>query len=445
VSFSPDGKNFAFVRWNADEGSDDVWVANQDGSEARHLASRKIEGPGETCSPAWSPDGKLIVCAWGTAADNAMNLFGIRVQDGSISPLLARKWDEIGETVWLPDGSGLFITGKESGSNLFQVWLISYPQGEVRRITNDLDNYRYLSLTSDSSTLAAVRIDRQSNIWVAPANDTGNPKQITFKNYDADNDQGLAWTSGGRIVYATAASGQSEIWIMDQDGSNQRQLTDESSANSMPAVTPDGRKIIFVSGRGGPVPHLWQMDIDGGNQKQLTSGAMEFLPQVSPDGKWVTYHSYIQGKTTLWKISIEGGEPVLLIDKVLDGYSPVSPDGKLVACLYLDETDGKKNWKITVLPFAGGAPVKLFDVRPSPLSFAPFTWSSDGKELNYLDKQNGVSNIWSLNLETGSTKQVTNFASDRAFYFDWSKDGKRLAVARGNVNQDVVLISDLRQ
>ena len=445
VSFSADGKRFAFVRWNADQGSDDVWLANADATEAHRLASHKLEGGGDTCSPAWSPDGKLIVCAWGTDADSSMNLFGIRVADGTIAPLLEKKWEEIGEAVWLPDGSGLFITARELGSELFQIWLVRYPTGEVRRITNDTDNYRFISLTSDSATLAAVRIDRQSNIWVAPAGDTGNAKQITFTNYDADNDQGLAWTPKGQIVYASKASGKSEIWIVDEDGRYQRQLTEDSSSNYMPTVTPDGRQIVFVSTRGGGMPHLWRMDLDGGNPKQLTSGPIEFLPQVSPDGKWIVYHSYASGVTTLWKMPVDGGEPTLLTDKVLDTYSSVSPDGRFVSCLYLDESDGKKNWKMAVVPFAGGRPLKLFDVRPSPISFAPLPWSSDGNSLMYLDRKNGVSNIMQLVIASGETKQMTNFTSDRIFCFNWSSDGKQLAISRGKVNEDVVLISDIKQ
>jgi Tol biopolymer transport system component/DNA-binding winged helix-turn-helix (wHTH) protein len=445
VSFSPDGKRFAFVRWNADQGSDDVWLANADGTEAHRLAAHKLEGGGDTCSPAWSPDGKLIVCAWGTDADNSMNLFGIRVADGTISPLLEKKWDEIGEAVWLPDGSGLFIAARELGSELFQIWLVRYPTGEVRRITNDTDNYRFISLTSDSATVAAVRIDRQSNIWVAPAGDNGNARQITFTNYDADNDQGLSWTPRGQIVYATKASGRSEIWIVDEDGRSQKQLTDDSSSNYMPVVTPNGRYIIFVSTRGAGISHLWKMDVDGGNPRQLTSGPIEFLPQVSPDGKWIVYHSYTSGLMTVWRMPVDGGEPTLLTDKVLDTYSSVSPDGKSVSCLYLDENNGKKNWGLAIVPFAGGPPTKLFDIRPSPISFAPLPWTNDGKSLMYLDKKNGVSNIMQLTIESGESRQMTNFTSDRIFYFDWSRDGKRLAIARGKVNQDVVLISDLKR
>jgi Tol biopolymer transport system component/DNA-binding winged helix-turn-helix (wHTH) protein len=443
VSFSPDGKSFAFVRWNADAGTDDVWTAKTDGTEARKLASRKLEGSGDTCSPSWSPDGKLIICPWGIAADDSMNLFGIRVEDGTVTPLLTEKWNEIGDAIWLVDGSGLVLSAKEGGSDLFQIWLVPYPKGQTRRITNDVNNYRSLSLTSDSYTIAAVQSDRQSNIWIAPAGRASGAKQVTFKNYDADNDQGLSWTPEGRIVYATRANDKSEIWITDQEG-NQRQLTDDSSSNYMPAVTPDGHYIIFVSTRGGVMSHLWKMEIDGSNAKQLTNGPIEFLPQVSPDGKWVVYHSYTAGTATLWRMPIDGGEPVLLSDKVLDTYSSVSPDGEFISCLYLDEHDGKKDWKIAIVPFQGGPPVKLFDVRPFPISFAPLPWTSDGKALMYLEKKNGVSNIMQLTIETGESRQMTNFTSDRIFYFGSSMDGKQLAISRGKVNQDVVLIHDVR-
>ena len=443
VSFSPDGRYFTFVRWNVAEGSDDVWIASADGTGLRRLASHKID-QGDTCSPAWSPDGKLIVCAWG-AADSSMGLFAIQVADGKVAPLLARKWNEIQQVVWLNDASGLAVTAKERATDNLQIWLVTYPNGEARRVTNDLNDYVSLSLTSDSSTLAAIRADRESNIWSSVGPDGTGIFQITSNNYDADNDQGLAWTPENKIVYASKAAGKHALWVMDQDGGNRRQLTDYSSSSTMPAVTPDGSHIVFVSDRGpGGKLNLWKMEIDGSNPRQLTSGPLEFLPQISPDGKWIVYHSYTAGEATIGKIPIDGGEPALLVDHVLDTYSPVSPDGRFVACVYLDERGNSKNWKIAIVPFSGGAPIKLFDARPSPLRFAPLRWTRDGKNLAYLDRTNGVSNVWLLNLQNGEAKQMTNFGSNSAWYFDWHKDG-RLAISRGKTVQDVVLISNVQQ
>ena len=69
-------------------------------------------------------------------------------------------------------------------------------------------------------------------------------------------------------------------------------------------------------------------------------------------------------------------------------------------------------------------------------------WSSDGKAILYLDNKNGVTNIFSQAIDGGTPKQLTNFTTDRIFNFDWSRDGKQLACARGVVTTDVILIKD---
>jgi Tol biopolymer transport system component len=212
----------------------------------------------------------------------------------------------------------------------------------------------------------------------------------------------------------------------------------------MPIVTPDGRKIVYCSDGPDKMPHIWIMDIDGGNPKQITDGPIEFLPGISPDGKWIVYHTYISGVTSLYKIPIEGGHPVFLLDKLMDTYSPVSPDGKFVACVWLDNHDGKQSWKLAIAPFEGGPVVKGFDIEPSPIRFASLAWASDGKQVMYLAKENGVSNIYQVAIETGKTTKLTNFTSGRIFHFAWSRDGRQLAIARGDVKQDVILISDIK-
>jgi Tol biopolymer transport system component len=63
--------------------------------------------------------------------------------------------------------------------------------------------------------------------------------------------------------------------------------------------------------------------------------------------------------------------------------------------------------------------------------------------ITYIDNRRGVSNIWSLPLAGGSPKQLTDFTDDRISWFGWSRDGQRLAVSRGVVTSDVMLISGL--
>jgi Tol biopolymer transport system component len=83
--------------------------------------------------------------------------------------------------------------------------------------------------------------------------------------------------------------------------------------------------------------------------------------------------------------------------------------------------------------------VKTIDIPPTNNIL---DWSADGKQVLYVDTRNGVSNIWSQPITGGTPKQLTNFKSDLIFAFDLSRDGKQLAVSRGSVSNDVVLITD---
>src|SRR5262245_50705820 len=137
-----------------------------------------------------------------------------------------------------------------------------------------------------------------------------------------------------------------------QSAEGQKQLTGDASTDTLPAVSADGRHIVFVSDRSG-YGNIWRMDIDGGNPKQLTHGKGDFYPALSPDGKWVVYSSWDGGEAALWKVSIDGGEPVRLVRGAYA--SPViSPDGKWIS--YFNQNEKENKGRIALLPFAGGEP-----------------------------------------------------------------------------------------
>ena len=183
------------------------------------------------------------------------------------------------------------------------------------------------------------------------------------------------------------------------------------------------------------------MGLDGGNPQKLTSGAGEEFPSCSPDGQWVVYTSTASNKFTLWKVSIEGGDPLQLTEK-LSQWPAISPDGKLIAC-WLREDSGTP-WRIGIISVDGGEPLKVLDVPTSANSAIPLRWTSDGRMLTFVDTREGVSNIWGIAFDAGALKQLTDFKSDQIFSFDWSRDGHALALARGDINNDVVLISNFK-
>jgi Tol biopolymer transport system component len=292
-----------------------------------------------------------------------------------------------------------------------------------------------MSLTADSKTLAVVKLETQANVWVAPMGDVSRARPVT------SGAGTVGWEvtftpDGGRIVYSSSASGEQDIWIVNADGSSSRQLTANARVNGYPSVSPDGRSILFFSDRSG-VPHTWRMNIDGSDQRQLTQGSGEQSARFSPDGRWVVYRkSY--GKATVWRIPADGGEPVQLSDKN-SAWPTVSPDSKLVAYFYRDENTPVR---IAVTPLEGGEPLKTFDL---PTTFRyPLRWTPDGRALAYVDTKNGVSNIVAQPFDGGAPKQLTDFKADRIFWFDFSRDGRQLALSRGTQTSDVILIKDFR-
>ncbi len=437
VALSSDGKRLAFMRWYPAEEEIALFVANVDGSKERKLATRKH--PDYLTDVSWSPDDKIIATPVKTHDANGyyMSITGVRVEDGAEIPITTQRWPSVGRAEWVRDGTGLVTTAVDQTSRLSQVWYLSYPGGEAHRITNDLNDYKTISMTADSSALVTVQKDFLSNIWIADGDgNAGQANQITSSKYNGLS--GLSWTPDGKIVYTSNASGNPDIWIMDADGSHQKQLTANAGANSYPSVTADGRYVVFVSDRTG-MTVIWRMNIDGSNLKQLAEGKV-YNPSCSSDSRWVVYEKYDSSKWTLWKVSIEGGNAERLTDQDAE-YPAVSPDGKSIAYLYTDEQANSQR-KIVVVPFQGGQPTRTFDIPPTARGV--IQWQGGGRALTYVDNHSGVSNIWRQPLDGSPPKQLTDFKTDQIFFFGWSRDGQQLAVSRGMMITDVVLISDLK-
>jgi Tol biopolymer transport system component len=366
----------------------------------------------------------------------------VSVEDGSEKPLTDRKWLRISQFAWLPDNSGFIMAATEKGDGAL-LWQVSYPEGHCRRITNDpsnyFGNYKSISLSADSKLLVVARFEVRTNLWTAPATDPSQTEQITFGGQHRY--QRVAWAPDGRIVFSSDASGDRDIWIMNGDGTGQKQLTSDGRSNILPTVSPDGRYIVYTSTSdptGTVNRHIWRMNIDGSDPIQLTQGEDEFGPQCSPDGRWVLYTSVASGNATIWRIPIDGGEPFQLTTEHSSGPA-VSPDGTLIACGW---RQGKSPSKNAIILFAGGEPVKLLD--PVPQADGWIRWTSDGRSLIYSVTRNNVSNIWIQPIDGSPPKQLTDFKSERFQGYDLSRDD-RLLVARSITAREIVLIQDLNR
>jgi Tol biopolymer transport system component len=353
VTFSPDGKQIAFIRGSS-SGEKALMIANVDGTGERTLAARRGDEFYNFDGHAWSPDGQKIACGAGGLARH-VGVVEVAVKDGAEKLIGSQIWNAVEQVAWLKDGSGLVLVASDQAPNsALQLWYLSYTSGEARRITNDLSNYGGVSLTGESDALVTLQSEKLSSIWLN-TNDGASveARQITFNKYDGLG--GVRWMPDhSRIIYTSNANGKEGLWIINADGRDQRLLSNRLSTYEEPSISPDGRYVFFVSEVNGE-RNIWRLEIEGGDLKQLSKSGQESYAQVSPDGGWIVSSSAISGRKTLRKMNIDGSNPVQLTDR--SAFLPaISPDAKLIACYYREEL--KAHWKIAVLPAEGGAPVK---------------------------------------------------------------------------------------
>ena len=206
-------------------------------------------------APAWSPDGKTIACQVKLNEERGSyeTIVSVSLDNGAQKALTSRHWHHVGQPVWLANGSGLLVTASESATTPEQVWYIALSNGETTRVTHDLNNYHDLSLAGNSNRLAVVQDQSVSSIWVAPDADAGRAKQIAS---DTTSSEDVAWTPEGRIVYRSNVGDSAEIWVMNSDGSNAKQVTSGARVSGGLTVSPDGRNILLYLGPRGTFQHL---------------------------------------------------------------------------------------------------------------------------------------------------------------------------------------------
>jgi len=429
-AFSPDGKRFAFLRGVPPKGEVHLVVANIDGTGERVLRAK----PGAATAagllrPAWSPDGKTIVYDL-YEAGNKQTYYVVSPEGGSARALYSTE-NPIGLPHWLPDGSGLIFAMREQGpSARGQLYFVSYPAGEVRRLSNDLTNYSldWLDMSRDGSSLATIETNRTSDLWFLPDGDSSKARQITT----GGSPIGFISPLGkDRFVYVTDGG---QAYTVAKDGSNPFQLGGGTGGFSFAAGCGDGKHIVFQKLEGNQ--SVWRMDANGTNSVQLSSAAAA-LPVCSYDGQWISYLGVQPHGSFL--LSINGGTP-----KQLDlpygaplGFILDSPDGKLLLYEWQNPDNLGTRVKMETSPLQGGSAVHSFERPPGA---GPQRWAPDGRAIDFVITRGGISDLWRQPLSGGTPKQLTHFSSRLIYSFSWSGDGKSLVAARGGRTADIVLM-----
>jgi len=427
-TFSPDGRQMAYTRGVLDPSSNRVLVANADGSGEHVLADLKGPGAG-TATVSWSADGKTLAVMSPQFRDDAIqsvlataSVASSEVRELHVFAAGARA------VAWLPDGHGVLAVGTDPESGRGQIYFVSYPDGQTSRFTNDLTNYDLccLEISRDGDSLVALQNTTLSDVWVARG-DGSDPKQIT--SGEQLGSQGLGWI-GNQIV---AIDSRYQWVLINSETRGKTSFTNDRVPHPQLSACRDGRHVIYTTFRDGKL-ELWRADADGSNPAKLPAKGVTGGGGCSPDSKSVFYAA----NNAVWSVPIEGGTPVKL--DLPRETSDLSLDGKLLLYGRQRVVNGQMEAKMLVAPTDGGKPLYTFD---APYGLQGTRFSPDEKAIAFRLTRNRAANIWEQKLSGGDIFPLTKFTSEDMFAFSWSKDGNRLAFARGQHKTDVVMMSNL--
>lgn len=450
VSFSPDGREMAFHRWNRQTGESALVIAASDGSGAEKILQKRGDGQEVLLHPAWSPDGEWIAFAALHPQGSQSGFYRINrinLQTGEIIQLSPEDWETCYRMVWTRNGAGLVFVGTRRGEVLStrrdNIFYLSALTGEARRLTVDGNRYQLFSLgITDDDSVVVVPNSNLSQIWqMSSGGDSRTAVQITHGA--ADGRAGIAPLPDGRVGYITRTGEDLRVWLMNGDGTDQKQLTDNPLYVEELRASPDGGFFVFAAKYNGD-NRFFRISPDGSDLRQLTFGkGVGADSTVSPDGRQIVYHSDVfdggYSKHALWRISSagDGGEEPIRIGEADCKTPHFSPDGKLLSCI-------RREKEILVLQAETGAVVKTFQpVQPAVLNTGA-RWTRDGQNLVYRVFQKKAVNLWLQPISGGAARQLTDFTANGVHNFAFSNDGSRLYVVRAYQINDAVLIKHFR-
>jgi eukaryotic-like serine/threonine-protein kinase len=431
ISFSPDGQQMVFLRMSSSEGSSKLIIAHPDGSGERVLAALPIPG---YSGPDWSPDGKWIAATQIDPGSQDLGRLVILEPASGKEKTIYAATASLQKPTWMPDGKHLLLIFRDITSDWNgQVGEVSLSGQKLHRITNDLSSYsnRTLAVTQDGKQLIAIQSTPDAGVYTMDVAGNSTPKQV-----DNHGDINVGWLPDGRLL---TLDYDSHISIMNADGSSRNVIYQQKLPMQGLTVCPDGTYAFFnMPNRDTKALNIFRLDLQSGSATPVTSGKVDQNPVCSSDSKFVLYSKLERGRPWLMALPIGGGEAKQLTDRPVN-FGAVSPDGKQIAALTFEGEGANVRPLIAIIPAQGGLPVKTF--LPSRFISGLMQYSADGQSLYYPVTEKGVSNILVQPIAGGPPTLATNFDDLFLYGYNYDWKNKRLAVARGRTNSDVVLIT----
>jgi len=450
ISFGPDGGELVFIRNSTEEKTSSVLIASATGTDERILSENK--GYGSFHSVSWSPEQDRLMVALAEESSTSYDETKIRfatisVSTGRVSVVDNEIWTGANNINWTRDGRGIVFVARNVSTRRASVWYMSYPKAETTELTNDPDSYPAISGISENQSLTVERAINEASLWSLQLR-SKKVEQLRIESPEQLGRNGIVDIDAKKLLLTKFEPEASNFWLVGKDFRNETKLTDERSHNYHPALSNDGRYIVFISNRSGKA-RLWRSDADGKNPIQLSKsdGGTETYPRILPDNKTILFVRDIVGawQTALMKIGLngEGEEVVFSEDQTAIGMHSISPSGTRLAywtTSLADSSQPRSHLKISEIVEG--------DIKPAltAVSFPDFgyplfpcAWTDNDKFICVGNKD--PSNLYHLSLD-GTVQKLTEFKDGTIYHPTLMLDRKNLLFNRHFSKSDIYLFKE---
>ena len=386
--------------------------------------------------PVWSADGDYVYFVQGSPPDD-MDIWRVR-SGGGAAERVTHHNSRVSHPVFLDRRTLMYLASDEHGSG---PWLhtVDVDRGESRRVNIGFDQYTSLSASADGRRMVATRANPNGSLWRLPLGES---------MVDASSATAISLTTGrgfsprlgpGYLLYVSARGGSDGIWKLSNGATTELWSEADAQVIGGPDITSDGRQIAFsVEQRGATL--LYVINADGTNARVVTSSLeLRGAPAWAPDGRSITSAANVDGMPRLFRISLDGATAPLTPDY---GVDPAwFPGGDFL--VYSGPDIGTT--------FA----VKAASRDGKPHAVPSLTLTRGSRRLRFLPGRRALivmrgdiehKNLWLVDLDTGTERQLTNLAADFDVRdFDVAPDGREIVIERVQERSDVVLIELPRQ
>ena len=222
----------------------------------------------------------------------------------------------------------------------------------------------------------------------------------------------------GLLAYVSNESGNFDIYTMQIDGTDKKQLTKTTANEWFPNWSADGKRILFHTFRDGNSELYW-IDQDGSNPINLTNSPSEdSFGDNSADGQWIVFQSDRTGNNDLYLMRSDGSDLRNLTNSPTnESYPSFAPDGNRVA---FSRELKPGDTELFIMQIDGSADVQI--TRSNGNNFAP-SWSADGTTIVYHTDRDGSAEIYRISADGTNETRLTNNQQDD-FFPSYSPDGK---------------------